>query len=99
MADFLRQHQEQLINRVSYWHGDVPRASVERIMRNFRFVAETYMLTVPASATRRATIDMAMLLALWAAASRGIDSLYGSDENECRQSVRRGPRPRARYRW
>lgn len=101
MSEFLRQHQDMLVQRVGYWHGDVPQTAVERLVRNFRFVAETYMLTIPASATRRATVDMSMLLALWAAASRGIDSMYGSDEdNDCkRRAPRRRRRRRLSYHW
>lgn len=98
MGQFLRKHQQLLVDRVCYWHGDVPRADVERLLRNFRFVADTYMMHIPASATRRATVDMAMLLAFWAASTSGINSMYGWDDTECRRTFRRGPR-RRRYRW
>jgi hypothetical protein len=80
MAEFLRRHQDLLVSRVRYWHGDVERMNARRVLRNFRFVAETYGLVIPASATRRAIVDMAMLLALWAAAAGGVDPMYGSDD-------------------
>jgi hypothetical protein len=92
MGEFLRRHQEILVSRLRYWHGDVSRGAVLRILRNFRFVAETYALVIPASGTRRAIVDMSMLLALWAAASRGVGDMYGSDDSpRCKQ---RGPRRR-----
>jgi hypothetical protein len=79
MGEFLRRHQDLLIRRVRYWHGDIEKEHLVRLFRNFRFVAETYGLIIPASATRRALVDMAMLLALWAAAARGVGDMYGSD--------------------
>ena len=91
MAEFLRRHQDLLVSRVIYWHGDVEREAVLRVLRNFRFVAETYGLVIPASGTRRAIVDMAMLLTLWAAATGGVGSLYGSDDpiNGARRRPRR----------
>ena len=56
------------MSRVMFWHGDIERDAVHRLLRNFRFVAETYGLVIPVSGTRRALADLSMLLALWAAA-------------------------------
>ncbi|RMH39266.1 MAG: hypothetical protein D6689_17110 [Deltaproteobacteria bacterium] len=96
MGEFLRRHQELLMSRVTYWHGDVERDQVARLLRNFRFVAETYGLVIPASATRRALTDMAMLVAFWVASAAGIGDLYGSQNarSRCRRRRRR-----ARSRW
>lgn len=80
MGEFLRRHQGLLLRRIRYWHGDIERDTVERVLKNFRFVAETYGLVIPEAATRRALVDLAMLLGLWAAASRGVGDMYGSDE-------------------
>lgn len=79
MGEFLRRHQELLISRLTYWHGEVSREQVGRILRNFRFVAETYALVIPASSTRRALADLSILLAMWAAASRGVGEMYGAE--------------------
>jgi hypothetical protein len=79
MGEFLRRHQDLLVARVTYWHGEVEREEVVRLLRNFRFVAETYALGIPAASTRRALVDMSMLLALWASAGRGVDPMYGSE--------------------
>jgi hypothetical protein len=78
MGEFLRRHQELLVSRLAYWHGDIGRDQVCRILRNFRFVAETYALVIPASSTRQALADLSILLALWAAAKRGVGEMYGA---------------------
>ena len=78
MAEFLRRHQGLLLSRLCYWHGAIRQENVMRLLRNFRFVAETYGLVIPVNATRRALVDMAMLLGMWAAASSGVGDMYGS---------------------
>lgn len=88
MGEFLRRHQEVLVRRVLYWHGDIEKDYAIRLLRNFRFVAETYGLVIPSASSRRALVDMAMLLALWAASARGVGPMYGS-ENLGRRRRRR----------
>jgi hypothetical protein len=101
MAEFLRRHQEMLVGRVSYWHGEVTRDEVERVLRNFRFVAETYGLVIPDSSERRALADLSILLAMWAASGRGVNSIYGSEDRHslpARAGVRAWRRTLARRR-
>jgi len=78
MGEFLRRHQELLLTRVSYWHGDVNRDEILRVLRDLRFVSETYGLVVPASMSRRALADLAILISLWACADRGVDGMFGA---------------------
>lgn len=78
MGEFLRRHQELILTRVVYWHGDVSREDVTRVLRDLRFVSETYGLVIPASMSRRAVADLAILVALWACADRGVNSMFGS---------------------
>ena len=82
MGEFLRRNQDLLVSRVTYWHGGIHASDVYRLLKNFRCVAETYGLVIPCSGQKRATVDMAMLLALWAASKGGVNELYGSEE-EC----------------
>ena len=89
MSEFLRRHQELLVTRSVYWHGDIAREEIERVLKHLRFVAETYGLVVPSSATRRAVADLAMLVTLWACAVRGVDSMYGAPGTGPRSSRRR----------
>src|SRR5512139_1166289 len=78
MGEFLRRHQELLLTRVVYWHGDVNRDEVSRILRDLRFVSETYGLVIPASMSRRALADLAILVSLWACADRGVEGMFCS---------------------
>jgi hypothetical protein len=77
MGEFLRRHQELLVSRIMYWHGDIEREAILRVLRNFRFVSETYDLVIPASSTRRAVADLAILVTMWVVALRGLDEMYG----------------------
>lgn len=78
LGEFLRRQRDVLVPRIVHWHGAVSNAEVRRLLRNFRFVAETYGLVIPASAMRRPLADFAILGALWAASTRAVGSLYGS---------------------
>ena len=78
MGEFLRRHQELLLTRVVYWHGDISRDEVGRVLRDLRFVSETYGLVIPASMSRRALADLAILVSIWACSQRGVDSMFGS---------------------
>ncbi|MEZ4363623.1 MAG: hypothetical protein R3B48_25830 [Kofleriaceae bacterium] len=78
MGEFLRRHQEMLVSQVVYWHGDIEREDIEKVLRHLRFVSETYGLVVPAAASRRAVADLSILLTLWVSAHRGVDSMYGA---------------------
>ena len=69
-----------------YWHGDVSRDEVTRVLRDLRFVSETYGLVIPASMSRRALADLAILISLWACADRGIDGMFGSPGSDARPS-------------
>lgn len=77
MGEFLRRNQELILSRVTYWHGDIDRERVAKLLGNFRFVAETYGLVIPKNLTRRAVADMAILVTMAVIAMRGIDDLYG----------------------
>jgi hypothetical protein len=94
MGEFLRRHQDLILSRVTYWHGDIERDAILRLLRNFRFVSETYGLVIPTSATRRAVADLSILVTLWTVARRGIDDLYGEGIVKTAASVARSARSR-----
>lgn len=73
---FIRRHGETIVERLAYWHGDVTKHQVRKIIKNFSFVANTYGLLV--TDENQALVDINILIAFWAASSRGIESLYGS---------------------
>ena len=92
MGEFLRRHQELLLTRVVYWHGDVNRDEVSRVLRDLRFVSETYGLVIPASMSRRALADLSILVSLWACADRGVNGMFGALGSDVRNAVK--PRKR-----
>jgi hypothetical protein len=96
MGEFLRRHQELLLTRVVYWHGDVNRDEVSRVLRDLRFVSETYGLVIPASMSRRALADLAILISLWASADRGVNAMFGALGSEPRPANARKKRNGAR---
>ena len=80
MAEFLRRHQDLIVSRTDYWHGDVEPTAVKQLLSKYRFVAETYGLVIPRAASRRAVADIAILATLWIATTRGVGPMYGSGE-------------------
>jgi len=94
MGEFLRRHQELLVTRVVYWHGDVNREEVSRVLRDLRFVSETYGLVIPASMSRRALSDLAIVISLWACADRGVNSMFGAPGSDVRATPKKRKKPR-----
>ncbi|GEM_PF-200914 len=78
MGEFLRRNAELLMTRVVYWHGDVSRDEVGRVLKDLRFVCETYGLVIPSSMSRRTLADLAIVTSLWACADRGVDPMFGA---------------------
>ena len=96
MGEFLRRHAELLMTRVVYWHGDVNRDEVARLLRDLRFVSETYGLVIPASMSRRALADLAILVSLWVCADRGVDPMFGATGADVRAASASAGRTGAR---
>jgi hypothetical protein len=96
MGEFLRRHAELLMTRVVYWHGDVNRDDVARLLRDLRFVSETYGLVIPASMARRALADLAILISLWVCSDRGVDPMFGSTGADVRPADRKSARARSK---
>jgi hypothetical protein len=80
MSEFLNLHEDMLAGRLTYWHGELGQEQVYRLLRNFRFVAETYDLVIPAAGQDQVLADLSILLGLWAAAGHGIDAMYGAGD-------------------
>ena len=59
---------------------------LNRVLRDLRFVSETYGLVIPASMSRRALADLAILISLWACADRGVNGMFGSPGADARPS-------------
>lgn len=77
MGELLRRHGEMLKTQVAYWHGTVKRDHVGKILRNMKFVADTYDLVVRKQDEKHALVAIATSLTLWAASKHGVDDVYG----------------------
>ena len=78
LGELLRRHQSMICGQIVFWHGSVKPARVARILRNLRFVAETYDLVVRRDEEKRAISAITALLALWSASTSGVGSVYGN---------------------
>ncbi len=74
MGEFLRRHEEMLVALVTYWHGEVTKQEIRKILDNMQFVVDTYGLVIPVENEKKAIASIAILLALWAS------SIYGTGE-------------------
>jgi hypothetical protein len=63
--------------QISYWHGKVTPQQVNRILRNYQFVADTYDLVVRKEHEKKAIVAIATNLTLWAVSRFGIDPVFG----------------------
>lgn len=78
LGELLRRHGSMIRTQISFWHGTVRPAHVARILRNLKFVADTYDLVVREDDEKRAIAAITANLALWAASKYGINEVYGN---------------------
>ena len=77
MGAFLRRHGVMISRQVAFWHGGVRKERLDRVLRNLRFVADTYDLVIRADDEKRAIAALSSNLSLWAAGKYGVDTVYG----------------------
>ncbi len=78
MGELLRRHATMLRSQIMYWHGSVRRREVTKLLRNYRFIADTYDLVVREEEEKRALVALATNITLWAASKHGVGEVYGS---------------------
>ncbi len=78
MGELLRRHGAMIRTQVVYWHGFVKPAQVDRLLKHYRFIADTYDLVVRRKDEKRAVIALTANLTLWAASKFGVDEVYGN---------------------
>ncbi len=78
MGELLRRHGTMIRSQVAFWHGTVKREQIARILRNYKFIADTYDLVVREEDEKRAITAITANLALWAASKYGVDEVYGN---------------------
>jgi hypothetical protein len=78
VRELLRRHAGMILGQIAFWHGTVRRAQARKILRNMKFVADTYDLVVREEDETRAVTAITANLALWAASKFGIGDVYGN---------------------
>ena len=79
MGELLRRHGTMIRTQIAFWHGEVTRDQVRRILRNLKFVADTYDLVVRKEDEKRAITAITANLAFWAASKFGVGTVYGNN--------------------
>ncbi len=78
MGELLRRHGVMMRDQVSFWHGKVKKDQIRRLLRNMKFVADTYDLVVRKGDEKRAIAAITTLLTLWASSRFGVGQMYGN---------------------
>jgi hypothetical protein len=78
MGELLRRHGAMIREQIAFWHGGVTQEQAGKIMRNMKFVADTYDLVVRKEDEKRALTAITANLALWASSRFGIGEVYGN---------------------
>jgi hypothetical protein len=76
LGRFIRRHSEMILDQLAAWHGKIDRDAADRVLKQMRFVADTYGLVIRQSGEKRALSAMSMILALWSAGEFGVEPLY-----------------------
>jgi hypothetical protein len=74
--EFLRRHEKLLIKQIANWHGSPTYRELQKILNDMQFVAETYNLVIYDEDQKKALIDLASLLMMYACGKYGMDPIY-----------------------
>jgi hypothetical protein len=76
LGEFLRRHEEMIVDQVDFWHGWIERSQARRILHRLHFVADTYGLVLPSQDEKRGIAGITAILTLWAASEYGVLPVY-----------------------
>lgn len=77
LGEFLRRHEEMIIEQVDFWHGNIDTRAARKVLTNLHFVADTYGLVIHTEQEKRTIAGITAILTLWAAAAHGVSPVYG----------------------
>jgi hypothetical protein len=78
LGELFRRHGVMISSQIAYWHGTVKESRIRKLLRNLRFVADTYDLVVREDDEKRAIAAITALVTLWAASKHGVGEVYGN---------------------
>ncbi len=84
MGEFLRRHEQMIVDQVDFWHGSMDARPARQILDNLHFVADTYGLVIHQGDEKRAIAGITAILTLWAAGEYGVDSVYAARKKKRR---------------
>lgn len=76
LGEFLRRHEQMILDQVDYWHGAIDRKSAYKILQNMHLVADTYGLVIHDEDEKRAIAGITSILTLWASGNYGVSRVY-----------------------
>lgn len=76
LGEFLRRHEQMILDQVDYWHGSIDRKAAYKILQNMHLVADTYGLVIHDEDEKRAIAGITAILTLWAAGTHGVARVY-----------------------
>jgi hypothetical protein len=76
LGEFLRRHEEMILEQVLFWHGGVNRKKANKILDNMHFVADTYGLVIHEEDEKRTIAGITSILTLWSAGEYGVRKVY-----------------------
>lgn len=74
--EFLRRYEKLLIRQIANWHGSPTYRELQKILDDMQFVAETYNLVIYEGDQKKALIDLASILMMYACGKYGMDPIY-----------------------
>jgi hypothetical protein len=76
VGELLRRHGTMIKNQIAFWHGTVEKRHIEKMLKNFRFIADTYDFVVRKDHEKRAIVAITSSLSLWAASKFGVGEVF-----------------------
>jgi len=76
LGELLRRHRSIIRTQIAFWHGTVEKRHIDKMLKNFQFVADTYDFVVRKDHEKRAIVAITASLTLWAASKYGVGRVF-----------------------
>lgn len=75
-GEFLRRYEKMLIEEVADWHGSPTYTELRHVLDNMKFVADIYNLVIYIDEHKKALVDVAAILMMYACGKYGMKKIY-----------------------
>jgi len=75
-GEFLRRYEKMLLEEVADWHGSPSYAELRHVLDNMKFVADIYNLIIYIDEHKKALVDVAAILMMFACGKYGMRKIY-----------------------